>query len=347
MYKRENIPTLYQHLAQYVLRNPFAMNLLKRFFSSHAFANSSLYKNYVMKKAHKLNHIYPYLPKRVSIETILSCNSKCVMCAHYDTDMHGIMDMQLYKKIIKECHYYNIDIIGLSGYGEPLLDKYFFERIQYLRKYNMNYTLVTNASLLDKEKAQRIFEFGGLKKIQISANAYDPRIYEKIMVGLTRDKTYLNILNFLELKEKYKKKKIYVTISTVKLHINKDDIKNFVKFWKDQKGVDQILISDVWNRVGNRDVNKVGTLNNLHKPTNRLHPCKKPWDSIYIYYDGRVGPCANDQDKKQIIIGDIKKQSLDEIFYGEKITKLRQFHLNDKRAPHHVCGKCTHNSVWI
>jgi MoaA/NifB/PqqE/SkfB family radical SAM enzyme len=66
-----------------------------------------------------------------------------------------------------------------------------------------------------------------------------------------------------------------------------------------------------------------------------------------VYYDGRVSPCCGDNDKRNLIIGDVTKQKMKEIITGKAINNLRECHLAGKRKHHPICGKCYLNSVWF
>ena len=305
------------------------------------------YKSYTLKAAQ--NYVLKYSRSNygVSIETSLNCNSKCVMCAHAYKQLTGIMKMDLFKKIIKECHSLGIKDVGLNVYGEPFMDPFIFERIRFLRKYNMNYGFFTNGSLLDKSKAKILFKLGGLKSINFSVCGYKPETYEAVMVGLKRDVAYKNIIDFLSLKEIFHQHDLYVSISTVKLHLNKKDMNDFVKFWQKQKGVDAIITADLWDRVGTQSVENIGVLGKIHKKNIWCSPCKQLWGNVYIYYDGRVAPCCDDGDKRKLIVGDVNSQNLLEIFNGKPLENLRKLHLENKRHLHPVCGACFHESNWF
>jgi len=129
----------------------------------------------------------------------------------------------------------------------------------------MNYGFFTNGSLLDKSKARILFELGGLKNINFSICGYKTKVYEAVMVGLKRDVTYKNVIDFLSLKEIFRRHDLYVSISTVKLHLNKKDMRDFVKFWQKQKGVDAIITADLWDRVGSQSIENIGILGKMHK----------------------------------------------------------------------------------
>src|SRR6478736_111417 len=65
-----------------------------------------------------------HLPDIVQIESTNLCNAKCVFCPR--DEMHrrqGVMDLDLFKKIVDECAELGITHVRGQNYGDPLLDK--------------------------------------------------------------------------------------------------------------------------------------------------------------------------------------------------------------------------------
>lgn len=244
-------------ITKIVVRHPGMADILKSVFSNTCLVNNAVYKKYILRKAADFDQISLDRIPGISIETTVNCNAKCIMCYHGTKDLSGIMDMNLFNKIIDECVENEIDGVGLSIYGEPLMDPLLFQRIEYLRKYDMKYSFFTNGSLLTEKKARQLFELGGLKKINFSVSGYDRETYEKVMVHLNREKVYKNILSFLELKNKLNQGDPIVAVSFVKTRLNYTDKHNFIRFWRKQRGVDEIIIADLWNRVGDSDIQKI------------------------------------------------------------------------------------------
>jgi MoaA/NifB/PqqE/SkfB family radical SAM enzyme len=330
-----------------VLDHPSLLQASKVVLSSRLIANNFLYKNFVMKKARRYSKECKEFEQVISIETTLSCNARCVFCAHHNQVMTGTMTMELFEKIIDDCHARGIKLINFGVYGELLTDKFLFERIKYLRARDMTYSFFTNASLLTSETTDKLLETGGLASVNFSINGFSTEVYEKTMVGLKRDATYKNVLYFLERKEKLKPKDLSVHISAVRTKINKKDFKDFFKFWKKQKGVSMVWSLELMDRMGDEYDGKLGKLGSMDKKNNWLSPCKLLWGPLSVYFDGRVSPCCKDDDKRELIIGDLSKQTLNEILEGEALQSLRNLHLSDKRSSHPVCGKCFLGSVWI
>jgi MoaA/NifB/PqqE/SkfB family radical SAM enzyme len=345
--RKKTVDVLLEKIKFIVFDHPWMLQTIKHFFSNKVVANSSVYKSLVMKKAKRIAEENKACKQTIYIETALSCNSSCVFCAHHYQNMNGIMSLDLFKKVIDESHEFGIKHVNLGIYGEILVDPGLFEKIAYLKKYDMTYGMVTNASLLSPEKVDRFFELGGLNYVNFSMNGFSKEVYEKTMVGLDRDVTYKNVLYFLREKEKRGRDDVIVTISAVLTKINKNDLKDFYRFWRKQKGIYMILPVELVDRMGKEYDGNIGKLGPMTKKTNWLSPCRAPCGSLMIYYDGTVGPCCVESDKRKLIIGDVNKQTIGEISTGQALSALRRCHLSGNRKDHPICGKCYLNSVWF
>ncbi len=336
-----------EKIQKFIFNRPDFLHLIKLFLSSRIVANNPVYKNLVMKKARRFAEGSREYEKVISIETTLSCNSRCVFCAHHKKILTGTMSKELYEKIVDKCHEYGINQIIFGVYGEFLTDKFMFERIEYLKKYGMNYGFITNASLLTPKITDRLFETGNLNYISFSVNGFSKEVYEKTMVGLKRDIAYKNILYFLKQKEKHQAKDLVAIVTAVRTDLNQKDLKRFYRFWKKQKGISTIFPIELMDRMGEDYDGGLGKLGAMNNKSGWLSPCRYLWESLRIYYDGRVSSCCKDDDKRQLIIGDLTKQTLKDIVNGEKLRNLRECHLLDNRKNHPVCGKCYLNSIWL
>ena len=64
--------------------------------------------------------------------------------------------------------------------------------------------------------------------------------------------------------------------------------------------------------------------------------CMLPWLHLHAYPDGRAYPCCFAFDPYPV--GDLNKQSLKEVFNGEKMKEMRLKMLNNKKS--RECIKC-------
>jgi len=339
-------------LIRLVEKNPFLVEKLRAFFGSDLVNDSRLYEKFCRASARSLNRRRLFGNLRLNIETTLACNARCVFCSKQSLPLKaGTMSWELFEKIIREAKELGVREAILSVYGEPLLDKLFLRRARLTEDAGLAFSFFTNASLLTKEIAKELLGFKYFKRLNFSVNAFDRDTYEKVMVGLKRDVVYGRIRDFLELKNALRPD-VYVVVSCVLFDKNKDEKERFRSYFLGLNGVDSVYFPMIRNRGGipldmewgGEDVE----FSPLSKKTHKRLPCKFLWEDLFIYYNGMVGVCCEDTAARRIIIGDLNKQSLKDIWAGKSLKALRDMHMSGRRSAHSVCGKaCTYNTIWL
>lgn len=335
-----------------MLNYPGLIGFARNFFGSAAINNSYIYARICRAMAKRYNQKRRYGNLRLNIETTLVCNARCLMCTRESIpENKGVMAPELFRKIIDEAAELKIERIVLSVFGEPLADPHFVERAGYVNEKNITFAFFSNGSLLTESKARQLLALERFRRVNFSVNAFDADIYNKVMVGLDRDRVYENILRFLKLREE-SGSQVKVRISGVVFDDTRDQMKKLQEFWSSQPGVDNVYFPVIRNRAGaTLDVQKQGnevTFSPLARKGKVLHPCRFLWEDLFIYWDGKVGVCCEDTAKRRIVVGDANKTTLKDIWTGKDIKTLRKLHLEGKRASHPVCGgSCTYNSIWL
>ena len=92
-----------------------------------------------------------------------------------------------------------------------------------------------------------------------------------------------------------------------------------------------------WNYIFYMDINM-----KIHHDIN--DPCEMLWDRMYIWFDGKVNPCDSDY-KSYLSYGNCKNSSIREVWKSEKITKIREQHLQNDRIKIDPCNKCGKNYI--
>jgi len=299
---------------------------------------NALYDKKIRNSINKLDQEYPW---GVDIGITNLCNAECIMCPHSKLKKMGTMNMKLYKKIIDNCEKLGIKIVTLSFFGEPLLDKNLIEKIEYAKNKSMFVAFYSNASLLNKEWVKKLID-SGLDGITISFDGYSKATYEKIRKKLNFDVVKSNILNLIETKKKIQKNNPKISLVLVELEENKKEIKKFYEEWKNK--VDNINIINMRNWANN--IKKKGTKESFHFKNNlKRRPCALIWQKMVVDWNGDVVLCCDDWNHTTVL-GNLKKQSIESIWKGEKMEKIREAHRKGEFWKVHLCSGCNKKSIW-
>jgi hypothetical protein len=336
-------------LASGIVRRPWLGRPVKSLLRSRVVTQLPIYQNWVLNKARQRHADLPNIKPWLLLETTLTCNARCTMCLHSIRDMRGEMSLELYEKLIREAAAWGIDNVSLSVYGEPFADRHWIRRIEIARQYGVGYSVVTNGSILREEVLGRMFELGGWNEVIFSINGFSTEAYERMMPPLKRDKIYANVEMFLAMKNRLGATGPSVKVSCVVTNINAHEMHDYRHFWKSKPEICDVLIADCGNWLGELDLTPL-TVNGSKRHVAKegwLAPCPSPWAQLTVLYDGRVLPCCEDHAARSLVIGDANRNTLQEIFLGEELQKLRQAHLGNQRCSHGVCGKCKLNPPWL
>lgn len=118
-------------------------------------------------------------PVYAYIEVTKRCNCNCKYCQVaelHDTDKD--MDFSLFKKSIRQLKKVGILEIRLGG-GEPLLLTDLERRLSYLKKKNLACWICTNGTLLTKEKAFLLKQYG-VVGVRISIDSHKQETHDKM-----------------------------------------------------------------------------------------------------------------------------------------------------------------------
>ncbi len=282
-------------------------------------------------------------PFTIYIDPSSACNFKCNFCCHSIIPDQikrlgfkpQIMDFHLFCSIIEQIKYFpdKIKMLSLFLVGEPLLNKKLPDMIAYAKKANIadRIFLTTNGSLLTKQ-VNRILIEAGLDEILISVEALDTEKYFEISsvnidYGLFVD-------NIRDLYENRKNCKVFVKI--VDTGMNNYEIEKFHSMY--DKICDLAYIESVMPVFKGVDYSN----NNFPKSNKigrQVEICTRPFFSMSVHPNGNVGCCIVDY-SEGIVFGNVKEQSLMDIWNNKKMNSFRRTHLKKKKYTLNVCDNC-------
>lgn len=263
-------------------------------------------------------------PKVVLIDTTSFCDLRCSMCGHKNMQRkRGNMSMPLFQKIIDEIALNNKDTrVWMVFFGEALLlkKKNLFQMISYAKEKALtDVVLNSNANLLTKEAAENMIK-SGLDAIYIGIDAFNEDTYSKIRVGGNYKKVVENVIGLINLKKQFGKNTPKVFVQFVEMEENKNEVNDFVDFWKKQGAIVKIRPKVSWAGLVEAP--------NLNMPQKERFPCYWAMQTLSITNEGKAVMCAVDVDAR-FIAGDINKETIKDI-WNTRLKEIRQLHENNR-----------------
>ena len=271
-------------------------------------------------------------PTHLEVEAASKCQMRCPMCwtTYMKEDVKGIMNMNLYKKIVDEAAANNTFSIKLSWRGEPMLHPNLMEMIKYAKDKGIKHVaFLTNAELLTKKKCHELLETG-CDWISISADGVD-EIYNQIRFPAKFDETVEKVKYLKKIRDEKRLKKPLIRVQSILTAVENNSEK-FYKTW--EKVADKINIIADQLRDYQIDETKL--------EYNNYFMCPKPFQRLAIAHDGRVHQCISDYHGKNIL-GNVNSQTVKEVWNGEKNKKLRDsFKKHTFLKENSACRQCAY-----
>lgn len=287
-------------------------------------------------------------PSWVIIENTNYCNISCVFCPHEKmVRKKGFMDPKMFESIIDQCADENIPNVLIQGFGEPLIDKDYVSKVRYAKSRGIKRVhCVTNGILLTQDISKELID-AGLDTLSISIDAASDEVYGRIhkVIGSGKpckdfDKLVENIRNMAGLKSVYGSDKPYVQVRFKDFDLNKGTFKEFIKLFS--RVSDEINVyMNIFNWPGSDNKSSIP-----HNVPVLKFPCYNLWSTMFIAFDGKVPLCCQDYECS-IKIGDLKTQSIAQIWNAEILRRIRKIHLARKFEDLTLCNECDINAHYI
>ncbi|MDE2589290.1 MAG: SPASM domain-containing protein [Patescibacteria group bacterium] len=295
-------------------------------------------------------------PLHLEIELNYSCNLRCPMCTW---SMEKTVEkrsewftFENYKKLLTDAVASGTKSVRLCYVNEPLLRPDLDQFIKCASDLGIvDILITTNGTLLTRDISKKIIE-SGLTKLNVSLDATTEETYNKVRVGGNFNITIKNILDFLEVRKSLNKKLPKLRVTFVRTKINDHEREAFVNYWKDK--ADSIGIQNAINPFGDgrfKDPSKKELLiinnknQNKNEGPNEFH-CPEPFKRMTVRDNGDVLGCCS-MYAMDLVVGNWKKNTLKDIWNGDKMKELRSIHKSGEYYKNNTCKMCVENYSFI
>jgi radical SAM protein with 4Fe4S-binding SPASM domain len=330
------------------------LNLFSKLNSRRILNAAKLFSSYYISKTIK-KPIQWGMPLSMEIEPTTSCNLRCPQCPsglrEFTRDT-GMLDLELYKKIIDELH---PELVWLILYfqGEPFLNKSFLEFVKYAASKNLYTATSSNAHYFTDEMAKATVE-SGLDRLIISIDGTNQETYSKYRKGGQLSKVIEGTENLLKWKKELGVQTPHIIWQFIAFKHNEHQIPEIKKLAKeigvDELGIKTAQIYDYQTSnefiPENEDLSRYSKTETGYQIKNKLlNQCWRMWRGSVITWDGLVVPCCFDKDATHRF-GNISKQSFKSVWSGEQYNNFRKAILKSRKEID-ICTNCTEGTkVW-
>lgn len=293
-------------------------------------------------------------PAHLKIELTNFCNLACPMCPHSQMQRPvGYMTPELFRSILDQATP-ELEFAYLHHLGESLFHPRIGELIAYGKRRGAAMGLSTNATFLTAGKTAALLD-SGLDFLVISLDANSPESYAQMRRGGDFRRTVGNVRRLFAEKHARKSPLSVVVQMIVSAH-NQHEVAAFARAWDGQvvlkvarDWAGQIPLSAL---LRSRRPTAAGPApapaaaapaGTAAPPAPEPGPCRMLWTELTVLWDGQVVPCANVYEH-QNLLGDLRTQTLAEIWNGLPMQALRRAHLASAVAQIPVCRSCPRHS---
>lgn len=245
------------------------------------------------------------------------------------------MDRALFKRIIEQAvQSGTTEFAWLHLFGEPLMNPAFPEFAKHAHAQGLRVGVSTNCTLLRGRMTEELARTP-LTMLLLSIDGITANRYEAVRVGADFDAVVSNVLAFgaLYLDADPITRPVHVVLSTIDLPGFSDaDETAAVEFWRARLPASFIIHRKgltTWAEQETVSVDRVLRRIGVAQPKRRRNKgCQEFSSGLTVLADGRVVPCNLDHDGT-LIVGDLRTQSLAEVWSGPVMQRLREDHVLD------------------
>lgn len=279
-------------------------------------------------------------PRYINFEITNICNFACPMCPDslIPKENRGSMSLDLFKKIMAEIDRYGSLNLHFVKMGEAFLHPEVSEFFRVIRRAKNRHRVmwVTNGSPLNPENIQWLIDYE-IDELNISIESLNPETFTR-----ARGYDLKELLDKISLLQKIKRTaRSRFPIISVNTVISKDNLAELsaMRDYFKSRGIRQT--TQKYNRTfTNADLGAENwTLDRTNASSPHRYPCAHVFTNIAVNYDGTASLCCADWNYAYIV-GDLKRQTISEIWNSERYRDIRRAQLNGKYGDPPVCADC-------
>lgn len=268
-------------------------------------------------------------PNIVNIEVYRGgCPCSCVHCPVGMTDHHDresrfgkrSIGLELYEKVVREIATHPHSTLRIHSVGEPILWEGLLDALTLAHEYAVRSWLFTSAVTANSTLLEGICENANV--VEVSVNSTTPEDYSATK-GVNAFRQVCENIAYMHQYIREKELSTRLVVSRVQSSEQGLD-EEFIRYWKSSELVHDAFVRS-YHTYNDILAQKVPASEQSHQP------CLVHWARFNVSVDGYVVVCFNELFKPlvdpSLILGDVRQNSIAEIWHGHPLNSLRQAEL--------------------
>lgn len=264
---------------------------------------------------------------RIDIEPTNICNARCSFCAYGSRESAaGVVSNEDFSFFLERYVEYGGGHLSLTPLvGDPLVDRALGQKIMMARRSNKigEIGFATNLIGLHKHDTEDLL-LSGLDYIVVSTCIGDREMYKRVY-GVDRyDLTMQNLVDLIETNNRLGR--------PVKISIQLRCEKPFSKVFASSDYQRVVRLTGTYIGVLEEYMNWAGLIEQSELPDGAAlrriddmrEPCAQFYDCLQVYVNGDVGMCCCVDVNAELLVGNLHRDSLEDIWRGERVRSFRE-----------------------
>lgn len=269
-----------------------------------------------------------------------ACDMHCTYCqARSGKTLPGELTLEQRKEVIDQLKEMGCKAIHFAGQGEPTLDPYLWDILEYVNEKGMTPVVFTHGANLDRDMIRKLKKYN--TSLIIKVHSFKPEIQDKLVGSKGYTKKREEALKML-LEEGYNKETpTMLGIDTVITYDNQDELETIFRYCRDNNIFPEFKTMITANRAGKvvdkyqlnaQEVEKIAQKflkidEEEYGYTWEITPpyiawtCNFYYGHIYVNILGDIYPCVGFTMNEPI--GNIKEMTLKDAYNSELMVKIR------------------------
>lgn len=286
----------------------------------------------------------PPFPRLMDVELTNLCNFHCLMCpVGIGTQKRpkGTMSEEVFSRVLDQaaehgCH------LRFILWGEPTLHPHWLEWMKRVVGRGLNVHFNTNGSRITEDDMRRLVD-SGVQSMKFSFQGVDRKSYREMRSTDYFEELLGKVQRLYEIRGGAPSP--FIHVSTTITYEGPELVRAFrdrVSAFTDKVTIGRTELGRFDASGANLSAEERALLERMKQEDKlvRKHPrCPEIFDKLSVYWDGRVTACCRDFDGV-MLLGDIREQTLAEIWRSEKLSAYRQALARDQYDKFPLCRVC-------